>query len=315
MQHLVHLPNQHALTQGTDPSNNTGINRRHWLCLTAGSLLSGSAAAQAPALMLAKVYKPGAALGAYWVSEKYDGIRGYWDGQRLWTRGGEAVTPPAWFTAGWPDVPMDGELWAGRGQFAQAVSTARQQNAADAAWRAMRFMVFDLPAATGHFDARLQALNELLAPQRSSGLQAVLQSRIATEAALRERLRQTVALGGEGLMLHRGDTLYRGERSDDLLKLKPHDDADARVVGHVPGQGRLAGMLGALLVEMPAQGARAGQRFKLGTGMSDADRQSPPPVGAVVTYRFRGLNDSGLPRFASYLRRRPDLEGPDLLVR
>jgi len=70
-----------------------------------------------PALMLAKVYHPGVDLADYWVSEKYDGVRGYWDGQQLLTRGGERVQAPAWFTEGWPRSPLDGELWMGRGTF------------------------------------------------------------------------------------------------------------------------------------------------------------------------------------------------------
>src|SRR5215207_2926369 len=66
------------------------------------------AADAAPQLMLAKVYHPGVALQDYWVSEKFDGVRGYWDGAKLLTRGGERIAAPAWFTAGWPKTPMDG---------------------------------------------------------------------------------------------------------------------------------------------------------------------------------------------------------------
>ena len=111
--------------------------------------------------MLANVYRPGVPLAEYWVSEKLDGVRGYWDGARLWTRGGEPIFAPAWFTAGWPALALDGELWAGRGQFAHAVSTVRQQQPDDAAWRRMRFMVFDLPAHGGSFDQRWPALQQL----------------------------------------------------------------------------------------------------------------------------------------------------------
>ncbi len=73
------------------------------------------AAAPGPPLMLANVYRPGMPLGDYWASEKLDGVRGYWDGHQLLTRGGERIAAPAWFTAGWPAVAMDGELWAGGG--------------------------------------------------------------------------------------------------------------------------------------------------------------------------------------------------------
>ena len=259
-------------------------------------------AADAPALLLANVYRPGMPLADYWVSEKYDGVRGYWDGQTLRTRGGETVAAPAWFTAGWPAMPMDGELWAGRGRFAHAQSTTRQQQPDDAAWRQMRFMVFDLPSQGGVFDERLIALKALAASIQQPWVQAVPQQRVATDAALQALLQRTVRAGGEGLMLHKGSSLYRSGRSDDLVKLKTHDDAEALVVGHLPGKGKHAGRLGALLVEMPT-----GQRFKLGAGLTDADRDQPPPLGSWVTYRYRGTHDGGLPRFASFVRVRLDM--------
>lgn len=261
-------------------------------------------AANAPALMLAKVYHPGIDLSDYWVSEKYDGLRGYWDGQHLFTRGGERVVAPAWFTAGWPSTPLDGELWAGRGQFAKAISTVRQQTPNDTAWRGIQFMVFDMPAHGGPFTDRIAALNSAVAQIGQPWVVAVLQTRATTHAALQVQMHRVVKAAGEGLMLHRGASLYTAARNDDLLKVKPYEDAEARVVGHQPGQGKYTGMLGALLVESVASGnaAAPGVRFKIGTGLSDAQRSSPPPVGSVVTYRYRGLTDAGVPRFASLVQ-------------
>ena len=281
--------------------------RRHclaWLGLAPLAALTTPQAwaADAPALLLANVYRPGMRLADYWVSEKYDGVRGYWDGHTLRTRGGETVTAPAWFTAGWPDTPMDGELWAGRGRFSHAQSTVRQQQPDDAAWREMRFMVFDLPAHGGTFDQRLPALNQLVELLDQPWVQAVPQQRVASDAALQKLLLRTVRAGGEGLMLHRGASMYRAGRSDDLIKVKTHEDAEAKVVAHLPGQGRHAGRLGALVVEMPS-----GQRFRLGAGLTDAERDHPPPVGSWVSYRFRGTHDSGVPRFASFVRVRDDM--------
>ncbi|NMM80834.1 DNA ligase [Acidovorax sp. SRB_14] len=281
------------------------LHRRRALTLlawTAWGISFSAWAADAPALLLAHVYRPGVALQDYWVSEKYDGVRGYWDGRALRTRGGETVHAPAWFTAGWPAEPLDGELWAGRGRFGHAQSTTRQQQANDAAWRQMRFMVFDLPGHGGPFDERLPVLQARVRQIAQPWVQAVSQQRIASDAALQALLQRTVRGGGEGLMLHRGSSLYRAGRSDDLIKLKTHDDAEARVIAHLPGKGRHAGQLGALWVETPQ-----GQRFKLGTGLSDAQRRDPPPVGSWVTYRFRGTHDGGLPRFASFMRVREDL--------
>lgn len=288
------------------------ISRRSFLLAAAGATFGlgriPDAAAQpqqkAPApVMLAEVYRPGMPLDDYWVSEKYDGIRGYWDGKQLWTRSGELIAAPRWFTAALPPEPLDGELWAGRGRFSQAVSTVRSQPPSDTAWREIRFMVFDVPAQPGDFTARLAYLRKLLPITTVPWVVAVPQQRATTAEDLDALLEKTMKMGGEGLMLHRGASRYHAERSNDLLKVKPHDEAEARVVGHVVGRGKHGGRLGALLVEMPD-----GKRFKLGGGFTDAERENPPPVGAWVTYRYNGTNPSGLPRFARFLRVREDMD-------
>lgn len=263
---------------------------------------SGTATATAvPAVMLAKVYRPGIALHAYWLSEKYDGLRAVWDGRQLRTRGGETIAAPAWFTAQWPVEALDGELWAGRGRFEETLSTVRRQTPDDEAWRRVRFMVFDMPAHPGTFTERIAAYHAQVQRIGQPWVQAVPQERVASHDELMARLDRMVREGGEGLMLHRGDAPHRALRSDDLLKVKTHEDAEAQVIGHVPGKGRHVGRLGALLVRTPE-----GLRFKLGAGLSDAQRDDPPAIGSWVTYRFRGLHESGVPRFASFMRVRPD---------
>ena len=267
------------------------------------ALLAASVAhaGQPPALWLAQKYPGGLDLSQYWVSEKYDGVRGYWDGKALWTRQGEPIAAPPWFTQGWPNVAMEGELWAGRGRFTHAQSTTRKATPSDADWRAMRFMVFDLPAAPGPFDARLAALQKHTLAIGQDWVQAVPQWKEADDASLLRRMQRVVKDGGEGLMLHKGTAAYRSGRGDDVLKLKPHEDAEAQVIGYVPGKGKYTGQTGALLVR-----TASGQQFKLGSGLGDADRRDPPPIGSWVTYRYRGLHDSGLPRFASYWRVREE---------
>jgi DNA ligase-1 len=275
------------------------LNRRSLLLAAFGLAVAPAVLARepAPSLMLAETYRPGMSLADYWVSEKYDGVRAYWDGKQLWTRGGERIVAPAWFTTPLPKQPLDGELWAGRGRFAHAVSTARSQTPNDIAWHEMRFMVFDLPTQPGDFTTRLSALRKLLPITGAPWVVPVPQERATTHDALQALLDKTVKMGGEGLMLHRGASSYRGERNNDLLKVKPYEDAEARVIEQVPGKGRHSARLGALLVETPD-----GKRFKLGAGFSDAERESPPPVGSWVTYRYNGTTAKGLPRFARFMR-------------
>ncbi|PIQ12861.1 MAG: DNA ligase [Hydrogenophilales bacterium CG18_big_fil_WC_8_21_14_2_50_58_12] len=258
-----------------------------------------------PPAMLANVYRSDTSLADYLVSEKLDGVRGYWDGEKLLTRGGERIEAPGWFIAGWPAVPLDGELWVGRGQFSSAVSIVRQRTPDDAAWRKLHFMVFDLPGHPGTFAERNAALKSLLAGLALPWVRQVEQFKVADRAGLRVEFDRVVKNGGEGLMLHRAASHYQAGRSDDLLKLKPYLDAEARVVAHLPGKGKHQGVLGALLVE-----TAAGLRFRIGTGFSDAQRRNPPTLGSWVTYRYIGLNEgSGIPRFATFMRVREDMPG------
>lgn len=234
------------------------------------------------------------------VSEKLDGARAWWDGEQLRFRSGIPIQAPAWFTQRLPRTPLDGELWLGRGCFEDLVGAVRRQAPDDAAWRELRYQVFDLPGAPGPFEQRAARLRALVERAGWAGLEAVEQRLVPDRAALRAWLDHVVEGGGEGLMLHRAQALWRPGRSPDLLKLKTSQDDEAVVIGHVPGRGRLAGQLGALRVR-DAQG----REFLLGTGMDDALRRHPPPVGSLVSYTYQGRTGQGLPRFASYLRERP----------
>lgn len=234
------------------------------------------------------------------VSEKYDGVRALWDGQVLRFRSGAPIVAPTWFTQHLPRrQPLDGELWLGRGRFEALSGIVRRQQARDAAWRDLRYMLFELPGAQGSFADRAQRLQQLAHQTGWAQLVAVEQSALASAVALQHRLDQVLHAGGEGLMLHRADAPYFTGRSAALLKLKPQQDAEAQVLAHVAGRGKHAGRLGALRVR-----SADGVEFQLGTGFSDAERAAPPPPGSWVTFTHRGLTADGVPRFASYLRRR-----------
>ena len=261
------------------------------------ALASSSLAGEAPPLLLASVERGQSAVSQYLVSEKLDGVRAFWDGQSLRTRQGNVINAPAWFTQGFPAQPLDGELWVGRGQFERVSATVRRRVPVDAEWREVRYQVFELPDAAGTFRERVQALQSLVAAAAVLWLQAVDQFEVSSRAALDHKLDEITRAGGEGLMLHRADAPYLTGRSDVLLKMKRWNDAEATVVGHRPGKGKFAGMLGALQMR-----TADGTEFLLGTGLDEALRRNPPPVGTLVTYRYRELTEQGRPRFASFYR-------------
>ncbi|MCC6249424.1 MAG: DNA ligase [Rubrivivax sp.] len=258
-----------------------------------------------PPLQLAREAPEHIDPAGFLVSEKLDGVRAAWDGERLRFRSGLPVMAPRWFTARLPALPLDGELWLGRGRFDVLSGTVRRAAALDPDWQGVRYVVFDLrdeDGRLGPFARRVERVREAVAAAGFAPLQAAEQRTLADRAALKRWLDEVVRAGGEGLMLHRADARWRAGRSDALLKLKPEHDAEAVVVAHVAGQGRHTGRLGALHVR-----TAAGVEFLLGTGLTDAERERPPAVGTVVTYTHRGLTASGVPRFASFLRVRDPL--------
>ncbi|HEY4066506.1 MAG TPA: DNA ligase [Burkholderiaceae bacterium] len=271
--------------------------RQLLLSLFAGALIGRTERAAAAALQLASVYDEAIDPAPYLVSEKYDGVRGLWDGETLRHRSGRPVSAPAWFTARLPRTPLDGELWLGRGRFDELSGIVRRAAPVEADWRRLRYMVFELPGAGGPFAARASRLRAIADEAAWPQLVAAEQAPVADRAALQRRLAAVVAQGGEGLVLHLASAAYRPGRSNVTMKLKPQRDTEAVVVAHRPGRGRFEGQLGALELMSPE-----GRHFLVGTGFSDAQRRDPPPIGRVVTYRYRELTSTGLPRFASFVR-------------
>lgn len=300
--------------------NSFNIQRRffnaRFIALLAGASFGGNVAAKSGAksaaskatttaegddkVLLAKVAPVNIDPAGYFVSEKLDGVRALWDGKVLRFRSGRAIAAPEWFTAGLPKVALDGELWTARGQFDAVSGTVRKTVPIDAEWQLVNYMVFELPGADTEkttFEQRVVKLKSIVQEAGFAQLQLVEQFKSANRATLQAKLDDTVQQGGEGLMLHLASSKVTTGRSDVLLKLKLVQDAEAVVVGHVAGKGKYLGMTGALDVK-----TANGQRFKLGTGLSDEQRKSPPAVGSTVTYTYRDLTSSGKPRFASFLR-------------
>jgi DNA ligase-1 len=223
-------------------------------------------------------------------------MRALWNGHQLVSRLGNPIDAPDFFIAGFPaDMCLDGELFAGRAQFQQTVSIARRQNGGEL-WRDLRFVVFDAPCNPGGFEERLAAVVQaeflVLHPHEPC----------RSAEHLQEELKRVEALGGEGLMMRRKQSAYKFGRSQVLLKVKTFKDDEAIVYGHQPGKGRHSGRMGALQCKL-----KGGIEFKVGTGFSDQERGTPPPIGAVITFRYFELTNTGVPRFPTFVRIRPDV--------
>ena len=259
-----------------------------------------------PPLLLAHPWTQDIDLTGWWISEKLDGVRAYWDGTQFLSRLGNRFFPPPWFVDAFPHHPLDGELWGGRKLFQRTVGIVKRQDRSPL-WKDLLYVVFDAPAHEGEFEERIEH-----ARQSVEGKSAYVRIHEHVVCAgidhLRSELSRVEALGGEGLMARRPRSKYEAGRSSSLLKVKSFRDAEARVIGHAAGAGRHKGRLGALEVELAD-----GKRFNVGTGFSDEERGSPPPIGSIITFRYQELSDGGVPRFPSYVGVRIDAKEPSRL--
>jgi DNA ligase-1 len=249
-----------------------------------------------PALLLAQTWDEHTDPAGWWLSEKLDGVRAYWDGCQFLSRQGNRYHAPTWFTAGLPDFPLDGELWAGRKQFQRTVAIVRRHEDARGLWKEVRFVIFDAPAAGGGFEERFQLVRRSLEKRQLPYAHSLPHAACRGIRHLTDELNRIESLGGEGLMLRQPCSLYQAGRSPTLLKVKRFRDAEALVVGHEPGSGRHKGRLGALLVEMAD-----GTRFAVGSGLTDLEREQPPSVGSTIVFRYQELTDRGVPRFPTFV--------------
>ncbi len=251
---------------------------------------------EAPPVMLAETWDNVSDLQGWWMSEKLDGVRAYWDGTKFLSRNGNQYHAPDWFVDGLPEVPLDGELWMDRQKFQKTVSVVRRQDKSQH-WKQIRFVVFDAPGVDDVVETRVQFYEEFFAKHALPYAAAHQLQACQGIEHLRQELTRIESLGGEGLMLRQPGSRYAAGRSSTLLKVKSFRDAEATVVAHIPGKGRHKGRLGAVEVQ-----TATGIRFSVGTGFSDKQRENPPPVGAVITYRYQELSDMGVPRFPSFIR-------------
>ena len=260
-----------------------------------------------PVIQQAIPYKAVTDINQYWLSEKLDGMRGYWNGTHLLTRQGNIIHSPKWFTKNWPMNAMDGELWIKRGYFQQTLSCIRKKQVNEHCWRSVRFMLFDLPKHSGTFTQRIASMKKLTKKVSSPYLSMIEQFKVSTIEKLHKKLNEIAKNNGEGLMLHYSNARYHIGRTANIMKLKKHDDAEAIVIAHIEGKGKYIGMLGAIQVK-----TTEGIIFKIGSGFSDKERHEPPTIGSLITFKYNGKTQAGIPRFARFFRvREPNTKPVD----
>ncbi|RLB88137.1 MAG: DNA ligase [Deltaproteobacteria bacterium] len=256
--------------------------------------------AQEFALQKAKRYTHKEDITGWVMSEKLDGIRGYWDGQQLHTRKGLPLNPPSWFVKNFPPFELDGELWSKRGDFEFIQSIVLDEKPGEG-WKKIRYNIFEVPNQEGDFFLRINKAKDWFEIHKNSHVRFIPQTRIQDISDLDQFLNKIESMGGEGVIVKDPKMPYYTGRSAHVLKVKNFQDMEGIVIGLNRGKGKYRKMMGSLTLRLAN-----GIVFKLGTGFTDQLRKTPPPLGTSVTFKYNGFTKNGIPKFASFLRVRQE---------
>ncbi|MEA2060498.1 MAG: DNA ligase [Thermodesulfobacteriota bacterium] len=270
------------------------------MLVTGALVLCCCAHAGSPALQKALVYTGKEDVQGWVMSEKLDGIRGYWTGTRLLTRRGLPLNPPPWFLENFPPFELDGELWSSRGAY-EFIQSVVLDAVPGEEWKKITYNIFEVPHQKGAFFSRLQKAKQWFAAHPNPGVRVIAQKQISHRLDLDRFFKEVASKGGEGVIVKDPALPYHTGRSAHVLKVKKARDMEGTVIAINPGKGKYTGAMGSLTLELAN-----GLRFKLGTGFTDAMRRNPPASGTVVTFKYYGFTRNGIPRFASFLRVRRD---------
>ncbi|HEB9341383.1 TPA: DNA ligase [Campylobacter coli] len=239
----------------------------------------------------------------YLMSEKLDGIRGIWEAGKFKTRQDNPIHTPSYFTYNFPSFKLDGELWIARAKFDEVSALIRSDNLDSSLWKSVTYNVFDVPNACEEFKLtpctlsnRLKVLERYLQQNPNPYIKIIKQIPIKDQEYLKEFYKDIIFNKGEGVVIRKDLAPYEKGRSKNALKLKPYEDAECKVIAYTEGKGKFQGKIGALLCQMPND-----RVIKIGSGLKDKDRENPPKIGSIVTYKFNGLTKNSLPRFPVFL--------------
>ena len=248
-------------------------------------------------VMLLKTYTGKEDLKGWVMSEKLDGVRALWDGKTLKSRSGAKYIAPLSFIRCFPNFALDGELYSKRDDFENIASITSKLEPHEG-WDELKYYIFDLPNYEGDLNTKLEFLQNYLDKNPCENIKIIEQISIKDKNQVEEFFKRVTDNHGEGIVLRDPKAKYIDGRSDSILKYKKFQDAECEVLGYKPGKGKYEGLMGSL----SCKDLKSSVIFSIGSGFKDKDRENPPKIGSIITYKYQGLTKNNKPRFPVFLR-------------
>lgn len=228
----------------------------------------------------------------WYMSEKLDGVRAYWNGKELLTKNGNRIYTPKNFTKNFPNFELDGELWTKREDFENIQNIVLDKNPSKN-WNEIKYYIFEVPNQKGNFIQRLKIIKNWLKKHPNKNIQIIEQVKCRDEKTLNIFLNQIIKLKGEGVIIKNPSLNYFSNRSDNILKIKTFYDDEGEVIEINYKNSKFKSLKLKL---------KNGVEFNLGNGFSKEQRLNHPKIGDIVTFKYYDLTKKGKPKFASFLR-------------
>lgn len=147
-----------------------------------------------------------------------DGIRAYWNTEKLISRHGKEISAPGELLEGLQSTPLDGELWMGRGTYEKLVGVLNSRDTTDPKWKEIVYCVFDLPGSKEPYEQRMKDLQCMKFPQN-----VLVHGSIECKGRehMQLYLNSILEKEGEGLVMREPGGLYTPNGfTSSLLKVK-----------------------------------------------------------------------------------------------
>lgn len=229
----------------------------------------------------------------WYMSEKLDGIRAYWNGKELLTKNGNKIYAPLWFTKNFPPFKLDGELWTKREDFENIQNIVLDKNPT-MEWEKISYNIFEVPEGKGKFDERLKIIKTWLEKEPNQYIKIIPQIICKNKEHLNSYLMDLLSKKAEGIILKNPNKEYFIGRNENILKVKKFFDMEGLVININYNKNN---QFKSLVVKIDN-----GIIFNLGGGFSKKEKENPPKIGDIVSFKYYNFTKYGKPKFASFLR-------------